>query len=57
MEKELIEARKAIAMLLDHAVYDCEVNDKCIDAVEFARNVLRSRPNKETISAMEEAQA
>jgi len=47
-------ARKAVAMLLDHAVQDYERDDKCIDAVEFAMSVLRDRPNNTTIEAMNE---
>lgn len=46
-----MEARKAVAMLLDHAVQDYEKGDKCIEAVDFAMSVLRKRPNDTTIEA------
>jgi hypothetical protein len=52
--EEIKRARKAIAMLLDYAVHDCEKDDETIDAVEYAMNVLRERPNEETVQAMME---
>jgi hypothetical protein len=54
MTKDEKMCRKAIAMLLDHAVIDYERDDKCIEAVEFAMNVLREKPNKKTVEAMKE---
>lgn len=48
------EMKKAVCLLLDHAVYDAERDDDCIAAVEFAHAALRKHPNAETISAMNE---
>lgn len=56
MEEELMRARKAVAMMLDHAVQDYEKDDKCIEAVDLAMSVLRERPNSTTIEAMKETQ-
>jgi hypothetical protein len=46
--------KRAVCLLLDHAVHDVEKNDECINAVEFARNELRKHPNQETVAAMSE---
>ena len=54
LESDFAGMKKAVCLLLDHAVYDVERNDDCINAVEFARSQLRKHPNAETISAMNE---
>lgn len=53
-EKEFEDMKKAVCLLLDHAVWDTERSDECIDAVAFAHAQLRKHPNAETIAAMEE---
>lgn len=55
MNDELMRARKAAAMLLDSAVHDYEKDDATIDAVNYALDVLRERPNDETVASMKEA--
>lgn len=54
MNEELKEARRVIAALLDHAVYDVERSDDCAAAVSDAHAVMRRRPNSVTIAAMQE---
>lgn len=51
-EKDFNDMKKAVCLLLDHAVYDEERSDECIHAVEFARDVLRKFPNDVTRAAM-----
>lgn len=53
-EKDFNDMKKAVCLLLDHAVYDEERSDECIDAVEFARDMVRRFPNAETRAAMRE---
>ena len=53
--EEFEEMKRAVCLLLDHAVYDAEKDDDCIYAVEFAHRVLRKHPNSETVKAMNEA--
>lgn len=56
-ERAFRDMKKAVCLLLDHAVYDTERSDECIEAVEFARAMLRRFPNDETIAAMNEARS
>lgn len=51
-EKDFKDLKKAVCLLLDHAVWDEERTDECANAVDFARNVIRRFPNKETQAAM-----
>lgn len=53
-KQDFIDMKKAVCLLLDHAVYDEEKDDATIYAVEFARNILRKFPNTATIEAMKE---
>ena len=53
-QEEFEEMKRAVCLLLDHAIYDAEKDDDCIRAVEFAHSVLRKHPNAETIAAIRE---
>lgn len=46
-EGEANQGRRIIRALLDHAVYDQERNDECIEAVRMAKEHLDSDPNRE----------
>lgn len=54
-DQDFQDMKKAVCLLLDHAVYDEERDDETIHAVAFARAVLRRFPNAETKAAMKES--